>query len=871
VARSVDAGGRLVVVSERDDATWNAALFSYDLLGNPTRTVDPAGNVTSYDFNSLDQKLAQDDPDLGASSYTYDSNGLLLTETDARGERTELGHDPLGRMISKRLGAQGDRSQIITFVHDEARAGYFNVGHLSTMIDAAGSATFDHDAGGRGVRETRSLDGTTHAFARSYDPGNRLLGTRYPDGDVVGDDPATVAQEPSLRYDAAGKLTSIPGLVDRVSYHPSGQLAEIANRNGTTSSRTYSPTRSWIDTIRTMRGPTRVQDLTYARDGQGKITAVASPIAGDTWSYGYDVLGRLARATRSTGAAEEQTFSYDKLGNMLANSRLGAYRYPPTGARRPHAVTSAGALSFLYDAAGNMLEGNGRRHEWDAAGDLVKVTAGSDVTTFVYDGDGDRLTKNFNGAVTRYLGEDYEIAPDGTVTKYFRVGEELVAKKVGAKLFWLHADHQDSIAVITDEGGEEVRRERHRAYGESLERAGSQADSFGYTGQRVDETGLVYLHARYYDPEIGRFLSPDTETPGDLIVALNRYAYAFNDPLGNTDPTGHWPKIKWSSVGWFVAKVVVVGAASALGTVACGPPCAIGAGIVVGMAFDKVKAVKQHEKWDPMKSLVTNSIESGLGFGAGKLLGKSELLNKFGEKVGEKVAKGGEKLLEKVTKRSRYIPRHSAPKHSYRSRDWAHQRNRPRDRIDETFGETYRLAGVSSSVTAIEHRMEMEYHRSEPRRATGGGGCFVAGTMVTMADGTQKAIDQIQVGEQVLAFDEVSARLLPARVTERFVHPDWQEQADTILINGRLRATTNHPFLVNGRWQRADQIQPGDIFRTLTPVLIDNGPVRTMLSEPVLTLVPLPGVETVYNLEVEGYHTYFAEGVLVHNMKAVAY
>jgi hypothetical protein len=140
-----------------------------------------------------------------------------------------------------------------------------------------------------------------------------------------------------------------------------------------------------------------------------------------------------------------------------------------------------------------------------------------------------------------------------------------------------------------------------------------------------------------------------------------------------------------------------------------------------------------------------------------------------------------------------------------------------------------------------------------------------------MADGTQKAIDQIQVGEQVLAFDEVSARLLPARVTERFVHPDWKGQADTILVNGRLRATTNHPFLVNGRWQRADQIQAGDIFRTLTPALIDNGPVRTMLSEPVLTLVPLPGVETVYNLEVAGYHTYFAEGVLVHNMKALAY
>jgi Pretoxin HINT domain len=141
----------------------------------------------------------------------------------------------------------------------------------------------------------------------------------------------------------------------------------------------------------------------------------------------------------------------------------------------------------------------------------------------------------------------------------------------------------------------------------------------------------------------------------------------------------------------------------------------------------------------------------------------------------------------------------------------------------------------------------------------------VAGTMVTMANGTQKAIEQIQVGERVLAFDDQSGRLLPGTVTQVFVHPSWKDQAGTILVNGRLRATDNHPFFVNGRWQRAERLEPGDLLRVLTPAPVDAAPSRTTITEAVRSLMPLPGADTVYNLEVERYHTYFAEGLLVHN------
>ncbi len=70
------------------------------------------------------------------------------------------------------------------------------------------------------------------------------------------------------------------------------------------------------------------------------------------------------------------------------------------------------------------------------------------------------------------------------------------------------------------------------------------ANGRGYINERFDpETGLQYLHARYYDPNLGRFLSPDTWDPTLPGVDINRYAYAGNDPVNASDPSGHWSSL----------------------------------------------------------------------------------------------------------------------------------------------------------------------------------------------------------------------------------------------------------------------------------------------------------------------------------------
>jgi RHS repeat-associated protein len=78
-------------------------------------------------------------------------------------------------------------------------------------------------------------------------------------------------------------------------------------------------------------------------------------------------------------------------------------------------------------------------------------------------------------------------------------------------------------------------------------RAGNVPTDKLFTGQRLDSTGLYYYGARYYNPIIGRFLSPDGVSP-DLNnpQSFNKYAYCFNNPLKYNDPTGHWPS--WSNI-----------------------------------------------------------------------------------------------------------------------------------------------------------------------------------------------------------------------------------------------------------------------------------------------------------------------------------
>ena len=109
----------------------------------------------------------------------------------------------------------------------------------------------------------------------------------------------------------------------------------------------------------------------------------------------------------------------------------------------------------------------------------------------------------------------------------------------GRPLTYLHADHLGSTVFTTNVSGNQ--NQKYHAYGAT--RSGGVPSDYQFTGQEADSgTGLIYMKARYYDPVIGQFISPDTIVPDpNNLYAYNRYMYAYGNPLKYSDPNGHEP------------------------------------------------------------------------------------------------------------------------------------------------------------------------------------------------------------------------------------------------------------------------------------------------------------------------------------------
>ena len=243
--------------------------------------------------------------------------------------------------------------------------------------------------------------------------------------------------------------------------------------------------------------------------------------------------------------SQTTTFGYDRIGNMLFNGESGSQAYS-YGVRMPHAVKLANGKRYAYDANGNMIVRDSQRLAYDLENRLSTVTATNAVTRFGYDGNGARLWKSSTGTngLQVWIGGNYE-EKQGKVLFHILVGDRLVCtfEKAGATFDYYHPDHLHSTAVLSDPSGNLTQHYEYSAFGQDRYTYSSTAFpvSKRYTSQVLDEdTGLYFYGARYYAPELARFIQPDDILPDfSDPQSYNRYSYALNNPLRYTDPSGH--------------------------------------------------------------------------------------------------------------------------------------------------------------------------------------------------------------------------------------------------------------------------------------------------------------------------------------------
>jgi RHS repeat-associated protein len=222
-------------------------------------------------------------------------------------------------------------------------------------------------------------------------------------------------------------------------------------------------------------------------------------------------------------------------------------------------VVNIGARSLAYDDNGNLLsitDGTDvTSFEYDSRNLLTKWTApDGTMATFVYDHDGNRVSRTIDGVTTKYIvdtadpsGLSQVVAEQdgsGSVEAGYVYGHDLISQDRGGTRSYYHADALGSTRALTNDAGEVTDTYAYGAFGDESNSTGSTTNEIRFTGEREDPTSLYHLRARYYDPEIARFLTRDPVS-GDLTrpLTLNPYIYATNNPALLVDPSGEFVSV----------------------------------------------------------------------------------------------------------------------------------------------------------------------------------------------------------------------------------------------------------------------------------------------------------------------------------------
>jgi RHS repeat-associated protein len=475
------------------DALTGVSSQGFDADGNRTRLTDPNQNNTHLEFD-LGGRLVQETVATGNQvDYTYNARDLLAQVTNARGQARQFIYDAASRLTS-----WTDPDGTWSYTYD-------NNGNVLTVTDPQGTITHTYDALNRVVSYT-DVNGNTLRY--EYDEVGNLITLTYPDNKLV-----------HYEYDAADQLVKVTdwaGRETRYEYDANGRLIKTTRPNGTSQTRRY--------------------------DTKGQLLAQTD----------LDAQGNVLVA---------YTFGYDAAGNLL-QERVTPELLPVLPARVKMTYTAANRLATYngqavpFDADGNLLtaplQGQMSSLQFDSRHRLVQAGP----TSYRYDAENQRIgvtqtnyIVNSQPALSQVLVKE----EDGTKTFYV-YGLGLLGDEREGEYRTYHFDFRGSTVALTDARGQVTQRFQYGPYGE-LVKEDSAVTPFLFNGRygvMTDGNGLYYMRARFYSPEIKRFVNQDVlwGSVGEGQT-LNRYAFVTGQPVSLVDPFGLEAEILFGGYHWY--------------------------------------------------------------------------------------------------------------------------------------------------------------------------------------------------------------------------------------------------------------------------------------------------------------------------------
>jgi RHS repeat-associated protein len=568
--------------------SYDETSYTYDWLDRLVTVSDPGANTWTYTYDMAGRLVQTTDPDAGTTTTVFDNAGQKTEITDARGVTLAYDYDLLGRTT----GVYQDNlagTLLAEWEYDTVQLGQL-------------TSSTRYDGGLAYVREVTGYDDAyrptaTKVTIPTSTPNGQLAGTYqedmtyHVDGSIATRSlPAAggfLAETLTHTYTNTGLLDTMTGDDDYlagITYRWDGTIAETLHGQDDQQVRlsyayeeaTGRLETSQIDTEDPLDPGTFIDGFTttHTYDDAGNILAAAGRTGGtvdQVECFDYDHLRRLVEAwtqntegcgtPQATGADPyHRTWIFDPVGNRLtqtdhdttagntvwtydvgATHNVTAHQVAEVTATGPKAATASRV--FDYDQAGNTTThttetGTTQTLTWSLQGHLETLTEGTDVTTYVYDADGNRIITRTPQATILYLGStQIEELSGGAVvaTRYY----DNTAVRTPTGLVWTATDRNQTSVVQIDATTLQAERRRLLPYGEPRGTPPSSwAGDKGYVGGTTDPTGLTHLGARYYDPSLGRFTSLDPIIAHGDTQQTHGYTYANNNPILYSDPTG---------------------------------------------------------------------------------------------------------------------------------------------------------------------------------------------------------------------------------------------------------------------------------------------------------------------------------------------
>ena len=586
-------------VSKTVSPDGDETQYSYNSRGLLESVQDPMGGIVSYTYDAMGNPLTVTNNGQVITTNTYDNAGRVLSVTDALGTSERYQYDKCGRVVKS-----VDRNGVVTNNTYELVTDY-----LEKQVKGEEITEYTYDVSGN-VLTASNGDGT---YEYSYTFNNMLQSVKAPDGKEISysyDAHHNLIEVVDYSGDVIGyeydefdrvigiKRNDIP--IARYGYTTLNNIGVIKYPGQGRTSFYYDRAGRLISQFNTLENGIRTNSYSYEYDLNGnRIREIDN---GNVTEYTYDALNRLTGVTEPDGTITSYTF--DTQGNIGTKTveHPEGYEFTFTQGGEEYTLDDVVTHEFTYaydknnrlKFEGEYIGGSGddyagfleitKYNEYDNNGNLLKSEKGGQIddsvvsygynaynrqtsytdeegntTSYTCTPDGLRSSKTQNGVTTKFYWDRGYISAEsvnGNISAKNYVGINGIFAREANNItdYMLKNGHSDVVSLVRN--GEVVKTYDYDAYGVQKNIDPTDTNPFRYCGEYFDkESGSIYLRARYYFPEIGRFTTMDKhwnvnnmiygDNAGSSIVdysaivqSSNLYIYGLNNPVTNSDFTG---------------------------------------------------------------------------------------------------------------------------------------------------------------------------------------------------------------------------------------------------------------------------------------------------------------------------------------------